>query len=431
MRLNSAGLAAYGFATIAIDGAIPSTLASTAGGGYHGPNWLTDTKVFYQTWSTPPPFMQSYDTGSHALATLGSGGASFFAAGGGVWAKSLSGVGVTTSVGGVGPFPLGSVADVSPDGEIALFTANGSSGLTVYSSAGATLLSLPDVVVVSPQQVRIRNHIMAYQTSTGWHLRNVLTGATPFWYPRADAVGVVVPVTIGSTLYVVEAGSNLGIRPANNSIGYVLETAPVFFNPDAVMHGAGVARVGYCANSGESVTSLIETDVTVASGVNQRGTVVGSTVVFTPGTPFARTTFSVGPSEGTDLTNKGYPPLQQAPIDPENKQFVKVWKDYFRDLTKTDSTLSGAIQAIPSPVMPAKDFGVIAADGQPALTAQLPADTLALTSSDGSVLFTADPSTQTLDLRTSIGAGGLVPMTTGSIPPNILFIGADVMMIRG
>lgn len=391
MHLNAAGSAAYGFSTVAVDGSIPSALSAVIGGVPNGCYWYDATHVFYQNFTnSAAPVCQIYNVSTHAISTVLPGGAPS-GAGSSVAAKWSPSTGVTTTVGGLGPFASAGLEDVSPAGEIAVVTTRATgSGLVVYSQTGTTLLSLPSVVLAGGVTA-VRNSIIAYQDTKGWHLQNVVTGAKPLWFPRIDGVSNVVPVLVGGVLYVVEASnSQLTIRPANTSKGFVLESTPIFFNPDAVDMSGGVCRVGYCANQGESVTSLIETDVTVATGANTRGIVSGGTIVRTPGTKFSSVKFTVGPQEGSDLTVSGYPPFTTPLVDPKTGLMTKDWILYFQTNNQSISTVSAFAGGLPTPSAPSASFSTIAPTGQTPLTALGPDSILALTSPDSSVAFATD-----------------------------------------
>jgi len=435
-RLNSSGSAVTGIAggTIGIDGSRPAALASYVG-GYWG--WYDSTHI-YGPASVSGGHWQvyKYQVGGTAALVAATVSPNAFAAGGTVWgaftAASPPVVDTSlavphTAIAGAG------LLDVSPDGEVCTVTAYASGmGITVYNSASATLLSRPSVQLVSPYG-RCRDHYLSYQDKSGWHLVNVLTGATPDWFPRTDGVLIVIPVLVGGVLWVVEAGATLTARPANKATGYVIETAPIFYSPDAVATSSSVLRMAYGRTAGEPPADLLETDLTIATGANTRGTVSGGTIVRTPGPVLTPTQFPVGPAEGDSLTSSAYLPLPSNVIDAGGKMTLP-WASYLRQLNSNVSTVSTAIDQLPPPTPAAAllSFGTVAVTGQPVVAAIVPTDQLTLTSTDHSVTMTTNPGTRTVDLAASGGSGGAgdwIPLVTGAEPPVLVSDGAGVLIL--
>jgi hypothetical protein len=246
-------------------------------------------------------------------------------------------------------------------------------------------------------------------------------------------VWIVVPVLMGSALWVVEANNTtLTARLANQAKGYVIESTPTFFGADAIAFSSTVLRMAYAANEGESTDALIETDLTVASGANSRGVVSGGTVVFTPGTTFTLTTQQVGPPEGSDLAGDTPPPINEPVTDPRTGDRMTLpWQGWVQSVTRGLGGVADAVTHIPVPGAPPAGFGVVAPSGQTPVAAFTSTDTLALTSLDGSVAFTTNPATRTVDLSASGSSGrAWVPVTDGDpVDPQIIFDAAGQVVV--
>lgn len=474
-RLNSAGSALCGIAggQISIDGSIPAPLAGYTG-GYWG--WFDATHVYGPADGGSGWHVYQYQI-SGSVSLVSAIGPNFFAAGGSVWAAATASSPsvVDTSVGGLGPFSGAYLADVSPDGQtVVIDNYQAGTGLSIYNASGSRILHLPAVTITQPY-VRLRDNHLAYQDADGWHLVNVTTGATPLWYPRTDSVVTVVPVLVGSTLMVVELSNNqLTARPASRATGYVVETGSNSFNPDGVATSTAVLRMAYTSTLGEAPDSLIETDLTIATGANERGTVVGGVVVFQPGTPFTLTTFPVGPAEGSDLTAARMPPVNEPVTDARTGDRMTLpWQGWAQAISRDLQTVSGAVQNQPTPPAQAAGFGVINVDtsGQPNVAAFAPNDTLTLGSTDGTVTRAGTPATRTVDLgisaktdaagaldgdgsgatplavrvdgvtvivngsnqlqATAGGGGGWIPLASGTEPPTLVTDASGVLILVG
>lgn len=421
MHLNSLGSAAMGFSAVSIDGSPVAALSAYAAGNPSGPCWLTDTAIIYQDWGIGgggPYTVESYDTGTTTRTTRDSQGANVIAAGGGTWAAWLGDptVGVRTNLSGVGPFPLGAVGDVSNDGEFCLINAYPAvTGLTVYSAAGATLLSLPSVVLAQ-NFVRLKDHLLLYRDASGWIMTNVIGGAFAF-RPRLDPIFWIVPVTTasGKTFVVEVSHDTITLRYADRADGWQLQpTGTNTFNPDVIEVSPGVLRIGWSATSGEGAADLVLMDVTLATGATSVGTVVGGVIVWTTGTPLTLTTFPVGPLQGSNTGGSVYPPIKDPVVD-ERRIMTRSWTLYEQNVRTNLSGLQTQIDVLPPSVPPPPGFGAVAGGlGGPVLATQ-PNDTLTLTSPDGSILITENPVAKTVSLRTVATAqsGRGVPGRTG------------------
>ena len=327
MHLNNAnGKAAMGYSTVSIDGAVPAALSAQSAGAPGGPSWLSTTKVAYQNY-TSTAIVESYDTGTLARATLSSSGANTVAAGNSIWGSGLASTpsAVRSNVSGhTGPISGAMLGDVSDTGQLAVVTAYPSLvGLTVYSSAGATLLSLPDVQLQQPNPgylVRIRQNLMLYLDLTaGWTMANVVGGAFSFAPRINEPIAWAVPVTTASgTTFVVEVSNRITVRYANKSAGWQIKpTGTLTFNPDIIELSAGVLRIGWSGNSAESATALNMLDLTIATGATVNWTAPAGSLVSAPGPTLTPTTFEVGPLQGSQGSTGLYPPLQDPMINPE------------------------------------------------------------------------------------------------------------------
>lgn len=411
MHLNSLGSAAMGFSAVSIDGSPVAALSAYAAGNPSGPCWLSDTAIIYQNWGAGgggPYTVESYDTGTTTRTTRDSHGANVIAAGGGKWAAWLGDptVGVRTNIASVGPFLLGAVGDVSPDGEFCLInTYPALSGLTVYSAAGATLVSLP-TVVLTQNFVRLKDHLLLYRDASGWVMNHVLGGDFAF-RPRLEPIYWIVPVTTaaGKTFVVEVSGDRITLRYADRADGWQLQpTGTNTFNPDVIEVSAGVLRVGWSSTSGEGAADLVLMDITLATGATQVGTVVAGSIVWAAGSTLDLTTFEVGPLQGSNTGGGLYPPIQEPVVDAQ-RRMTRPWVLFEQNVKTGLSGVQAAIAALPPSVPPPPGFGAVAGGlGGPVLATQAN-DTLTLTSTDGSLSITETPTTKTVDLRVNRTAG--------------------------
>lgn len=409
----SFGDCAYGTATVGLQGATPALLVGQQAGGLFGPNWLDDAHLIYQNGGTGsgPYILQSYDVDSPALATEDASGQNFMAAGGGVWAAFLAGSGVRSNVtisSPTAPLAGAYVLDVNTSGDIALNDYQATAvGITVYDSSGAAFYTAPTVALTQPI-VRLAGNILAYCDANGWHLRDVSDGSIPSWCPPLDSVNWIIPVTMpDGSLWVVErTASALRVREGFRDKAYVVQSAPIAFNPDAIALGAGVMRIGYCDDLGESLSSAVLVDVTLLTGANQVGVVSGGTIVFSPGTAFTYVTVPVGPNESTGDTGAENPPQHHPIANPQNNHRVTdTWLGFFRGLRAGLKKLTRVVDNIPKvPSAPAPAFGRFTFSGQPDVVATAPTDVANFASADGSVAVTLNPFTKTLDLSATGGA---------------------------
>jgi hypothetical protein len=410
MRISTTGRCAYGYGpTVAIDGTTPAALVGQFCGVPGGPPWLSTTKIAYQNGGTGagPWIVQSYDTGTLATAELSSTGANRVGAGASIWAKWLSGAGVTSSNGVT--LPNAVLADVSSLGQIVVVDNYAAgTGITVYSPAAAVALALPGVVLINNQGLRLVGNALAYQDTTGWKLVGVGID-DPLFAPRINETVVnCVPVLMadGSYCVVETSNSRLTVRSASTGTGFVVEDAPDAFWADAIQISPGVVRVGFCTNQGESADSAVRVDVTMATGANIRSTVVAGAFVPVVQTPFAKTTFDVGPTTGSAFQggDRRYTPFIE-PVDKHGGLMTEPWKKWVLSITGDSASHGGAIAKIPPPVPPSPSFGTILVPGQPPIVAFGPNDTATVNPIQG-LSGTTDPITRTLTLKGSAASGG-------------------------
>ena len=300
MRLNASnGTALMGVTFgISVDG------VDVPGAAGDLPRWFdaANDVIVYQDLSAIPARIRTV-TLPATFATLDTNGANELGGGGGVWVAYLTAApGVRTSISGTGPYPNAGLCDVDEYGSFALVQNRAfGQGIVCFSDTG-TQTAKWDVVLSLPS-LMIRNSIIAYCDLEGvWHLRDVTTGAT---VPLANREGVLVtkmvPVTVGTTVYVIEElPDKLTFRPAATGAGFVIAPAPAF-NPDVVALSSTEVRIGWSVGAGEAATELRLLDLVVKSGVTETGTAAGGGgVVFTPGTTLTAETFPVGPVIGGD-----------------------------------------------------------------------------------------------------------------------------------
>lgn len=422
MRFSSAGVAATGYASVGVNGATPAALSGASAGSFYGPAWLSSSKIVYQNWSSTP-VEQSYDTGTLALATLASAGSTVIAAGNNVWAYYLAGSGVFTS-NGLGPFASGFLGDVSPDfGELVLVTSAGYLGLTIYSSAAATLLSLSAVALASPylSPCRLRGHALCYRQTSGWTIVDVTGAALQYRLRTDDVIGWITPVYIGSTLYLLERSDRLTLRAATQAQGWVIQdVGNVTFNPDAISLASGTLRMGWCTTSGETPSSLVVGNFVLSTNTLTLSIVSGG--VLTPQTPsvLVPTTFAVGPLMGSGTANVPIPRSDQA-IASKAGTYTRpmlAWMEGVGNSAARAQVTANA--AINQPTSNA--FGAIGSGSNVPITASLPQDTLTLTPNDR-LSVTLDPTTKTVTL----GLGGEATTTLTGTQNNLDFSNAATL----
>lgn len=402
LRFNPLGSMVYGFSTVAIDGTIPAALVGRTVGG---PAWVSNTLIGYQDGGSGagPWQLHQYNTSTLAVTTLSTSGASFFGAGNGIWAAFLAGSGVRWSIDGT-TFPNASLGDVSALGQTALVDSYQlGAGLTVYDSTGTQLLALPTVSLVNPA-IRLIGNVLAYQSSTGWHLQP-LPGMTTRFAPQLAPQLAVIPVPMSDgTITVIEVtNSQLTARQSDTGNVYVVEDVPDTFWPDAMEISAGVVRIGWATNQGATADSAVYVDLTMSSGANTRATISGGAFVPVVQTPFTASSVSVGPVEidGNDAdVNARYPPAVH-PMTDETRHVTKPWRDFLTALKGDSFNTQVAISKL-APTSAVNAFGTIASTGQPPIQAT-GIDTWHVESGPG-ITLQNDPLTKTTTISAKAGS---------------------------
>jgi hypothetical protein len=295
-----------GSGTISIDGVVPASLATAQGGGW---DWLDDTTCGGQAQNIVAGGFRLYQLVVPNTLTIldpvyngGVDVAQQFRAGNGEWARFVAGGGVHTSAGLGLTLPLAALGDMDEDGLLAVVQNYASdNGLVTYAANGSTLQTVSTTVLAGTQRMRMHSGIVAYEeTNLKWHLRDAATGALAAFAPRTDEViATIVPVTISGTVWVVElSNTQLTLRPATSSNGFVISTSANIFFPDAVSLSAGTVRVGWSVTSGEGATQMRLADVTVSSGAQNTGTTASGALVITAGATIPQSAMPVGPVEG-------------------------------------------------------------------------------------------------------------------------------------
>jgi hypothetical protein len=316
MRLSPTtgkGLMGQGGGTISIDGVIPASLAGYTGGGW---DWLDDDTCGGQAfigglWHLKQLVVSTDTLTDLDAITSASDVAQQFRAGNGNWARFVAGGGIHSSASLGLTLPLAALGDIDTQGRVAVIQNYAAdNGIITYAANGATLQTISTSVLAGTQRMRARSGAVAYQETNGhWHLRDIVTGALMAFAPRTDAtVATMVPVSISGTMWVVElTTTDLTIRPATAGSGYVLETSPSLFFPDAVSLSAGTVRVGWSVTSGEGRFNMRLADLVTTDGSLSTGTTSSGTLVITPTDPVTPSTLPVGPVEGGSLAGKLQP----------------------------------------------------------------------------------------------------------------------------
>ena len=287
---------------IAINGTVVPSLASAAGGGW---DWFDEDTIGGQADLGAGYAIRQVVVSTDTLSTLGSGGATSFAAGHGIGAAFLSPGGVRPIKGAAWTTQtLGALGSIDRSGVTALIqNFQAGRGLQPFAANGSAL-PVVDVAIFGGSDVLIREGLISAKDAQGvWHLYVATTGALAPFAARTDDTSIyrVVPVTIGGVLYVVETGGiNTTIRPATSTMGFVLQTVAIEdeFGVDAIEVSSGVARVCWAVNAGETPTSCRCVDFTPQTGSGAQGTTASGSLVFGSASGSRPSTFSVGPVQG-------------------------------------------------------------------------------------------------------------------------------------
>lgn len=423
-RLSTTGSAVTGMgsAQIGINGSVPAALSAYRGGSW---SFLTTNLVvgsasigggitgFYQ-----------YNISGLSVSLLNATGGNFSAAGNSVYGIYLAGpyngepAGLRTNVVGLGPLPSSSLTDVSAQGLFATianrFTG---AGVTVYGPTGSTVYTSSSQLTSG--NMRVRDGFLTFQDVYGWHLISMATGqAVAEFTPRAN-IGLVVPFMVGTVLWLLEydnASGQFSLRPANGGSGWLLPFSDEMFGID-VIGLAGAAKLAWTTGQGEAADELETLTVNLTTGTTTLSTVVGGVLVPGAGPTLEASTFP-GANAGA-----GVLPIQSTPVLNKQGEMTKPWRDALQKLSGGVQAAQTQINNTPTTVV-APGFGDVNGVQAPGPNAGLD-----ITSVDGSVTVTPDQGAQTVDLSVQ-GGYSYIPMTTGAIPGQILFIGGEVMLTK-
>jgi hypothetical protein len=412
-----------GFGTLSIMGATPAALVGVSGNNAH---WFNSHQIVFQDY-TSGAVLKTYDTGTLAVATVDTSGGNTVGGGASVWAAWLSGVGVRTSVGGLGPFPAGGTADVSAEPTLVsetgqtLFITNfaTASGLSCYSVLGVLQCSI--ATTLTSTVIHIRQNIISYQDASGWHLVNALTGAAVPGFLQRPNVVKLTPFTIGSSVGVMEyqSGTNLlTIRLATSLTGLTIPTVGTEFNPDVQGVDSTHVRVAYSLTSGEAPADLIILDIDTATGTTSRGTVVSGAVVFATGPTLAGSTFAGSTAPGNRL------PVQSVKVLNSVGELSKPWRDALQGVSSSVQSAQTSINNLPTPTAPVPSFGTVGG-----VMAGIPGDVETFSSVDGSLTITPNQATRNVDFSVRSAASQWIPLVTGAEPPVFVTDGAGHLVL--
>ncbi len=436
-RLNRLGDAVMGVAgaTTSINGAVPPSLVGSAGGGW---DWLNDTTILGQAGipSLHSGAWRIYKTTAIAVAAtdVANVTANVTRAGGDIY-ELWGSYGIATNVVAVPSLPNAGPGDVDDDGVWAVGTLYGTaSGVTVYDPLG-TVLQQINVSLASTADgsqagsIRMRDGWLAYYTSTGWEIVDAVTGRPAEGYVKQQGVTGLFPVDAGGKLVVVEWNAPLAswtIRNADSGTGLVVNTGGTLsFGMDAIYLG-GQIRLAWSTGQGEAAGELVILDVDTATGDTQRGTVVGSTLVFAAGPTLEGSRFKL--AQGPIV----YPPYKdemnvtQTIGGKKKKTISQPWVRYLNSTSQGVGSLQAGASSVNPPTPPSS----LGTDAQVVLGASSPSFT------NGRVVTNSPSVTWDLSnpfqLRADVvgGAiGGWIPLVDGSEPPVFITDGAGVLIL--
>jgi hypothetical protein len=298
---------------------------------------------------------------------------------------------------------------------VAITSFQSGTGLTVYSAAGAILYSNPSIALsaLSGQPTRIHDGYLTWFDASGWHMRKVADGSTPTWCPRTDGVLSVIPVLVGSDLYVVETNqTSLTIRPAAKATGFVVQplaTGAYYWNT-AQLQSAGVVRCGFCTGAAELTAESVLVDVTVATGANTRGNTTGT---MTSQPVLTSATFPVGPAEGNSTAPGQLPPDGVAFTQPNGSLSI-AGRSYLQNQSDRVTTVTTTVNATPKPAPPPPSFGTIQTTPTSVAATQAN-DTVTFTSADGTVTFGGNAAQKQLDFSAATSASRALMLAIASL----------------
>ncbi len=426
-RLNSLGSTVMGIAgsQASIDGATPAGLVGILGNA----DWFDATTVFGQDGSD----CQFYDTGTDTQSLAVAGGANETWAGGGVWQRWLGGSGVLESNGLTLPMAGAATVDRAGTSAVIIDRANGF-GIRTYNAAGTALTSISAMPTVL-EFTRCRDNVVSYIDDAGWHLVNATTGAVLPFAARTAEVNFMTTATSGTRRMVLErdATDQLTLRQATAAQGFLIATGANLFNPDLVFLTSTTVRVAYSTGAGELASELVLWDINLNTGANQKATIVSGAPVFVnqPTLTLTQLPASAVPGSGGPQVAALY---QQPLVAPSNR--MRIDDKWYRALINDLRGIGTVNLANATGILGQENGGTGTTTG---LTDLSPTS---MEFSDESLLLGRGEGNGGGDgEEISLGPGAFmtarqlniysyVPMTTGAVPGEILFIGPDVMLLK-
>lgn len=391
-RLSSSGRAVMGVGVTptSIDGAVPTPLIGSVGGGWA---WLNVTTIIGA--ANFGSGYNLYSATASVLSTIASGLVNQVAAGADNYGTWTSGVGVQTNITGLTLLPSAGLGDIDADGRIVVVNNRLSgTGLTVYGTDGALLIALPDVVL-SNNSVRLRGGVLAYQGSDGWHLWDALLKREITWLRRAVAIALTVPVVVDNALWVLEQESATGrltLRLVTSVMAFLLDDTGSAFGADVVSPSTGVARMAWSTVAEEAAADLILMDVIVATGQTSIGTVDSGAIVWASADDRADVKVPVTSAASV------YVPYRMPFLDTQRNVITKPWLDFFITVSKGLQNAQTDINSIQPVTVPPPGFGRVEVVSDGVIAAAVPNDLMLLIMGAG-MAAVVDPVAKSIELE--------------------------------
>lgn len=298
MRLSLAGKALMGTAggVTSVDGSQPAGLAGITGGywGWLGANTIAGLAIQSgQPERTKklilPATLSDLEASPHTT--------NYFAASEtGDWAAFAVGPNVRTN-NPSGDFAGRNLGDMSENGDLVMVTSYGTdTGIEIWNRSGVRILT-NNAHLRPGYLIRMRGGVVTYPQGPTWKLQT--TSGFIAYAPLTEKVFQITPVYDGADLWILEwTASRIILRKPTASSAYILVNSSNVFNPDIIRLSAGVIRAAWATNTAESPASLVEADITLATGAYTKGVVSGGVVVYTPQTALSLTPVSTGAVTG-------------------------------------------------------------------------------------------------------------------------------------
>lgn len=324
-RLNSLGDAVCGVGgggTTSVNGTVPTALVGVTSGDW---DWLTTTTIAGKADTGGGYELYKLLLPAGSLVQIGDGESSYFWSGGSVWtAYAATFPGVQSSVAAL-ESALAGVGAVAFDGWSVLVASFASDfGLNVYNSTGVLQNQVSVTIFPVNGTIRLRGTVLSYPTADlAWHLRDRATNALLPFAQRTSTQTWLVPVTVGSTVYVLERdevtpGEMLTIRQATQAQGYVITNDGLKYNPDVVWLSGTTVRVAYSTGAAELPSELVIHDINLANGAHTKATIVAGAPVWV-----AQSNVTVASLPAAAVAGSGGPQIaalyQQPLVAPSNK----------------------------------------------------------------------------------------------------------------